>query len=275
MKITVLHPMIVIGIALFCLSGCGGDSGEPSSARVKDAEGEAETTGDSIKRYDITDLPPVDEPLQRPLDGGRLAICPPADWGFFSQANYLVVFAKGKVSELPRMTVAVIESPYGSEDTTEDNAQALAKNIQQKLAKDKKNIREKPKPVILADRVWIRHVRQVSQGGSPCAVQSLQIVRDGRLYSLEMFSAAKDDSPSSMAVAVSKVRDTAYTVAANAKFTKEAGAPPDVPATTEGKPAEKPSESKPAETTPSETKPVAPPPAEKPAEPKPAEKKTE
>ena len=258
--------MVVTGIALFWLSGCGGENGEPPSARVQDAESDAETPGSEIKHYDIADLPPVDEPLQRPLDGGRLAICPPADWGFFSQAHYLVVFAKGKVSELPRMTVAAIDSPYGSEDTTEDNAQALTKNIQQKLAKDKKNIREKPKPVILAGRVWVRHVRQVSQGGSPCAVQSLQMVRDGRLYSLEMFSAAKDDSPASLAAAVSKDRDTAYTVAANAKFTKESGDTPAVP------PAQ--TDEKPAEETPPETKPTVPP-AEKPPEPKPAEKKTE
>ena len=258
--------MVVTGIALFWLSGCGGENGEPPSARVQDAEGDAETPGSEIKHYDIADLPPVDEPLQRPLDGGRLAICPPADWGFFSQAHYLVVFAKGKVSELPRMTVAAIDSPYGSEDTTEDNAQALTKNIQQKLAKDKKNIREKPKPVILAGRVWVRHVRQVSQGGSPCAVQSLQMVRDGRLYSLEMFSAAKDDSPASLAAAVSKDRDTAYTVAANAKFTKESGDTPAVP------PAQ--TDEKPAEETPPETKPTVPP-AEKPPEPKPTEKKTE
>ena len=266
MRITALHLMVVTGIALFWLSGCGGENGEPPSARVQDAESDAETPGSEIKHYDIADLPPVDEPLQRPLDGGRLAICPPADWGFFSQAHYLVVFAKGKVSELPRMTVAAIDSPYGSEDTTEDNAQALTKNIQQKLTKDKKNIREKPKPVILAGRVWVRHVRQVSQGGSPCAVQSLQMVRDGRLYSLEMFSAAKDDSPASLAAAVSKDRDTAYTVAANAKFTKESGDTPAVPpAQTDGKPAEK---------TPPETKPTVPP-AEKPPEPKPTEQKTE
>ena len=266
MRITALHLMVVTGIALFWLSGCGGENGEPPSARVQDAEGDAETPGSEIKHYDIADLPPVDEPLQRPLDGGRLAICPPADWGFFSQAHYLVVFAKGKVSELPRMTVAAIDSPYGSEDTTEDNAQALTKNIQQKLAKDKKNIREKPKPVILAGRVWVRHVRQVSQGGSPCAVQSLQMVRDGRLYSLEMFSAAKDDSPASLAAAVSKDRDTAYTVAANAKFTKESGDTPAVP------PAQ--TDEKPAEETPPETKPTVPP-AEKPPEPKPTEQKTE
>ena len=268
--------MVVTGIALFWLSGCGGENGEPPSARVQDAESDAETPGSEIKHYDIADLPPVDEPLQRPLDGGRLAICPPADWGFFSQAHYLVVFAKGKVRELPRMTVAAIDSPYGSEDTTEDNAQALTKNIRQKLAKDKKNIREKPKPVILAGRVWVRHVRQVSQGGSPCAVQSLQIVRDGRLYALEMFSAAKDDSPASLAAAASKDRDTAYTVAANAKFTKESGdTPAAVPTTPEEKPAEKAPESKPVETTPAETKPVTPPSAEKPTEPKPAEQKTE
>ncbi|MGI8977607.1 MAG: hypothetical protein ACR2FY_00120 [Pirellulaceae bacterium] len=278
MRISAFHLMVVTGIALFLLSGCGGDSGEPSSARVKDAEGEAETSGNEIKRYDLTDLPPVDEPLQRPLDGGRLALCPPADWGFFSQANYLVVFAKGKVSELPRMTVAAADSPHGADDTNEKNAIALAKSIQRKLVKDKKVVREKPKPVMLGYTVWVRHVRQVPQGGSPCAVQSLQTVRDGRLYTLEMFSEAKDDSPASMAAAVNanKVRDIAYAVAANAKFTKEAAASPDVPAAaTEGKPSEKPPESKPAEATPAETKPVAPPPAEKPAEPKPAEKKTE
>lgn len=268
--------VLVAGVA-----GCGGDPETKPAAKKSAPEGEPETpqassNSDEIKKYDLTDLPPVDEPLQRALDEGRLEICPPADWGFSNQANYLVVFAKGRVSELPRMTVAVAESPYGPEDTTEENAPALEKKILQKLKKDKKDVREPPKRIKLGEGVWIRHVRQVPYGGSPCAVQSLQCVRRGRLYTLETTSAAKDDSKSALEAAVKMkvdgavLRDVAYAVAANARF-KDAAAPP-MP---ENPPAEKPPETKPAETPPAEAKPATPPAAEKPAEPKPEEKKTE
>ncbi|MFN0021112.1 MAG: hypothetical protein ACKVP0_22935 [Pirellulaceae bacterium] len=263
MKNTALHLLTLICLALPILPGCGGSNPDKPAAGIQEGEGSGEAAKDGIKKYDITDLPPVDEPLPRPLDGNRLEICPPADWKFSSQANYLVVFAKGKVSELPRMTVAGVDSPFGKDDTTEENAQALAKNIQKKLEKDGRNIREKAKPIKLGELVWVRHVRQSSQGGTPCAVQSLQIVRDGRLYSLEAFSAAKDDSPASMANAVKGIRDMAYAVAANAKFVKESGGSPSAP----------PAEEKPPETK-EEGKPATPPAAEKPADPKPEEKKT-
>jgi len=234
------------------LVGCGqGDRGnirgdaETKKSVLAESYGQGEPAKAGMKSYEITDLPPVDEPLQRPLDEGRLAICPPADWAFSPQANYLVVFAKGKVSELPRLTVAAAESPFGPADTSEDNALVLAKDIQKRLEKEKKNVREKPKPIKLGGQVWVRHVRQVSQGGSPCAVQSLQIIRGGRLYTLELFSAAKSDSPTSLDAAVKEFRDVAYAVAANARFTKEGGGAASPPPAEE-KPAEKPANEKPA-----------------------------
>jgi hypothetical protein len=265
MRSFAIQWILLTGIALAWLPGCGGTNGDKSPARAKEAASEGEAAKDEIKHYDITDLPPVDEPLQRPLDGGRLEICPPADWAFSNQANYLVVFAKGKVSELPRMTVAAADSPHGSENTSEENAPALAKDIQKKLVKDKRKVREKPKPVKLGDSVWVRHVREVPQGGSPCAVQSLQIVRGGRLYTLEMFSEAKDDSQAAMAAAVNalNVRMISYAVAANARF-KEAGAASPL------KSEEKPPDSPAPET---KTPPAVDKPAEKPAEAKPEEKK--
>jgi hypothetical protein len=260
MRSAAFQLFLLSGLALPLLFGCGG--GAKPAANAPEGEGGGDATKDGIKTYDVTDLPPVDEPLPSPLDENRLEICPPADWKFSRQANYLVVFAKGKVSELPRITVAVVDSPFGKDDTTEENVEELAKNIQRKLDKDGKKVREKTKPVMLGSRVWVRHVRQSSQSGTPCAVQSLQIVRDGRLYSLEAISAAKDDSPASMAAAVRAVRDMTYAVAANAKFAKESGGAPSTPPTEE-KPPEK-GEAKPAE-----------PAAERPADPKPDEKKTE
>lgn len=265
MRISVLFWIFLAILIVGPLPGCGGGrekSAAPETTGVEAEPAKGESKGD-IKSYEITDLPPVDEPLQRALDGGRLEICPPADWGFFSQANYLVVFAKGKVSELPRVTVAAVDSPYGADETDEENGAALAKKIQKRLVKDKKNVRENPKPIKLGGRVWVRHVRQVSQGGTPCAVQSLQTVHSGRLYTLELFSAAKNDAPASLDTAVKLYRDNAYAVAANVRF-KEPEAAVSPPPTTEEKPAEKPTE-KPAEA----------PPAEKPAEAKPAEKKNE
>ena len=265
---------LLAGLSLVFICGCGGNGGSDSETTAS-PEWEAEApkssanAGNKVNKYDLTDLPPVDEPLPRALDGGRLEICPPADWKPNSQANYLVVFAKKKVSELPRMTVAVVESPYGSEDTTEENGDALGKKILQKLQKDKKKIRENPKRVILGETTWVRHVRQVTMGGTPCAVQSLQVVRGGRLYSIEAFSAAKDDSQAAISSAVmakvdgAALRDIAYAVAANARFKDAGSATP-----TKGEETKAPEN--PAETKPTETKPD-----EKPAETKPEEKKSE
>lgn len=259
MKRTALILFLLFGLVLPLAFGCGG-GGKPT-ANVPEGEGSGEAL-DGIKKYEVADLPSVDDPLPRPLDGNRLEICPPKTWKFSSQANYLVVFAKGKVSELPRMTVMAADSPFGKDDTTEENVQELAKKIQSKLDKDGKRIREKTKPVNLGGHLWVRHVRQSSQGGTPCAVQSLQIVRDGRLYTLDATAAAKDDSPASLAAAVRSIRDMAYAVAANAKFANDAGGLPSTPATEEKPPETE--ETKPAETT-----------DEKPVDPKPEEKKTE
>jgi hypothetical protein len=261
MSSTAFQRMLFVGLALIWLPGCGRSLDPQPAARVPAARVEAEPPKSEIKSYDLTDLPAVEEPLQRPLDGGRLEICPPAEWGFFSQSGYLVVFAKGKVSDLPRITLTAVDSPFGSADTSADNALPLAKHILRKLEQDKRNVREPPKPVKLGERVWIRHVRQIPRPDTPVVVQSLQIVRDGRLYTLEVFSEAPNDSPASLASAINAVRKVVYAVAANARFTKESGAFPPPTATNEAE--------SPAETPSGEAKPAVPTPAEKPAESKP------
>src|SRR4051794_1950722 len=59
-----------------------------------------------LKRRDIASLPPVGDYLP-PLDNDRLQIAPPADWNVVRNPKWLVAFAKGKTSELPRIVVTV------------------------------------------------------------------------------------------------------------------------------------------------------------------------
>lgn len=224
------------------VAGCGGEVGTTS-----EEGGETESSA-TIKRYETADLPVVADFLP-PLDEGRIEVAPPEDWSPSRQKGYLVVFAKGKVADLPRITVAAVDSPVSQlGDTSEDNAADFAAALRKHYASDKKKIvREPPKPVILGGRVWLRHVRQV-KADPVGAVQSLQIVRDGRLYSIEMTCDAKSDAKADIAAAVLAFRDQAYAVAANAKFPKEAGAPAaETPA--EEKPAEPVPEGAPAEPT--------------------------
>jgi len=263
------NQMTLLFAALALLvAGCGGEEKKEGAPKGKT---EAESSQTSYKRYAASDLPAVDKPALI-VDDGKLEIAPPVEWvPIPRQKGFLVNFIKesGKVASLPRISVTAGQPPGVAEDTTEDNAAALVSAIQQQLAKDKKKIvREQPKAIVLGGRTWARHVRQANLSGTICAIQSLQIVRDGKLYSIELTSVAKSDSVDDMAAAVTKDRDQAYAVAANVRFTREKGA--SAPNATD-KPAEEKPTDKPAEEKGTEEKPAP----EKPAEAKPEGKKSD
>src|SRR5262245_25149307 len=79
-----------------------------------------------IKHRDVVSLPPVGNYLP-PLDEGRVEVAPPAEWNVVRSPKSLVVFAKGKASELPRIVLTAEDAPAGSpEELTEGNGWTLA-----------------------------------------------------------------------------------------------------------------------------------------------------
>jgi hypothetical protein len=242
-------------MALCASLGCGG--AKESTTRKGDGTGEAGTptetqSTDIHKTYDVADLPSVEEKLP-PADQGRIIITLPTGWKTLQRNPKFLVACipeDSTATKLPRITVAVSEAPADlTSNTTPDNAAEQAKLMQAQLVKDQKKWVETCKPLGLGDHTWIRHVRSAKLKEDYSAIQSLQTVRGGRLYTVELTVNAKE-SPSSKgppilyAKAMDEYKKFAYAVAAHMTFPKDDG-----------------SATPPAESTP--------PAEEKPAEPKP------
>jgi hypothetical protein len=138
----------------------------------------------------------------------------------------LIGFSKGKANELPRIVVNAQEPHAGSpDDLTPENAAAFAAQQDAELRSPtgaRKKVEEFNLPIILGETTFVRHVRQASLGGSPCAVQSLQTVRGGRLYTVELIVEIDAPRAEDYEASLTKWRDYGYAVAAHLKFA-EAG----------------------------------------------------
>src|SRR5258706_16107145 len=163
MRCTAVSTTLVAMLLSLCLAGC---SGGERTAAPEGSPAEGAITKAGLKRYETSELPAVDKSLSVIEDQGAVEIAPPAEWATTNrQKGYLVVYVKGKVNELPRLSATVADSPFGNADTTEENSGDLAKGLKMQLEKDKKRVRENPKPLVLGGRAWVRHVRLVTQGG--------------------------------------------------------------------------------------------------------------
>jgi hypothetical protein len=231
-------PVACLAIACFSLSGCGsGGSGGKASPAA------AEKSAGAIKRRTADELEPIGDYLP-PLDDGRIEIAPPAEWKPMPRdARYLARFVKGKVSELPRITVTVWDTPLPAiTELTEANAGQLAAELITQLKKDKKTVPEPPKPIVLGETLFLRHVRlaKLPSGGN-VVVQALDTVRGGRIYTVELIADVDAPRGDQYEASLKNVRDFGYAVAANLKFTggdsgaSEAPAEPSPPAAGEGK----------------------------------------
>jgi hypothetical protein len=201
----------LLWLALAAL-GCG-----KSDSPVSEQPGE-------LKRREISSLPAVNEYLP-PLDGGELSVAPPADWHVLPRGRtFLLALAPGKADELPRITINAEFPPDGSPvELTEENAAAFARQQDEALERaaktGKKKVHEFHLPIVLGDNVFIRHVRQASVGkGVPCAIQSLETIHAGRMYTLDLIVAIDPKNVEDYGEALTKYRDYAYAVAAHFKF---------------------------------------------------------
>jgi hypothetical protein len=85
-------------------------------------------------------------------------------------------------------------------------------------------------PVVLGSTVFLRHVRHASLSGTPVVIQSLQTVRGGRLYKVELVCAVDSPNRRDYEASLKKYRDDGYAVAANMKFAAAAATEENPPA---------------------------------------------
>jgi hypothetical protein len=227
--------LIVVGSGIL-LSGCGGQGGA-SSAGGSGEEQVEEVSTSEIKRREVETLPEVDSYLP-PLDEGRVRVAPPKGWRILSRdAKYLARFTKGEASSLPRIAVLAADSPSPEiTNATEADMPALLELLTAKSKEGKKKPLEPVRPIILGDQLFARHVRLARYNDAPCAIVSLQTVKDGRLYTVELYVEAGSDG-NDYPKFLKQDQDKAYAVAGNMKFGDEPASPMPTPET-ESPPAE-------------------------------------
>lgn len=233
----------LVPLLLVWLVGCGGGDGGGSAGTKASQPGAS-----SFKRRTAESLPAVGDYLP-PLDNGRIEIAPPEDWNLLPRGTLFEAgFVQGKASELPRITLTAWDSPLDAiTELTEANAEQLAAQLIKELKQDKKTVVEPPRPIVLGETLFLRHVRRARQkSGDNVVIQALETVRGGRLYSVELLANIEAARAEEYEASLTKWRDYGYAVAANLKFTS--GAEP--PATTTETPAETPPVAKPAEENP-------------------------
>jgi hypothetical protein len=221
----------------------------------------------------IDDLPEVEDYLP-PLDDGRVQVAGPVGWKPLPRSSRsLASFVKGKASELPRISVTVGDPPAADlGDTTEANAETLAAALDSQVASDAtKVVPEACLPIILGDRVFIRHVRLATMAGDPAVIQSLQTIAGGRLYTVELICFVNAPDRRQYEKSLKDYRDEGYAVAAHMKFGGAADPLAEVPAekpppveTLCGGGVALPKEAQPNEAQPNEAQPKETPPKETP-----------
>jgi hypothetical protein len=238
---------LVSSVLLVVLTGCGGGDAEPGAA-----PGTSEATssaGGSLKHRAKSSLPKVGQYLP-PQDGGQLEIAGPEGWQTLPRGAFVAGFYKEKANELPRITVDAQPANFANlTNATEQNADELAKQMAAVLSRQSKAVQEPPRPIVLGDTVYARHVRLAKYAGSPAVIQSLQTVKNGRLYSVELFCDVEAPRAEEYEASLTKWRDYGYAVAANLRFLGGDSA-------TESPAESTPPESAPGEAAPAESAPA-------------------
>jgi hypothetical protein len=145
-------------------------------------------------------------------------------------AKYLARFTKGEPSSLPRISVVAADSPSPEiTNATEDDMPALLEVLTSKSKEGKKKPLEPVRPIILGDQLFARHVRLARYNDAPCAIVSLQTVKDGRLYTVELYVEAGSDG-NDYPKFLKQDQDKAYAVAGNMKFGDESASTIPMPA---------------------------------------------
>ena len=219
----------MVALALLCsLPGCGPSDSSPTRTPQAGSAPSTATSGEDAPKIPLADLRQKIAEYMPPLEGGALLIAPPKGWDFSrAGSDYLVGFhpANASLNDLPRILVSAEDTPYaGIENLDADNAQDFAQQVASTLSGEE--LRSRPRVVTLGDRVWVEHVALRKSRNTPAPRQVLQTVVNGRLYKIILEAFDRE---------FSRLRDSAFAVAATAQFPEDVGdenvgdavAPPD------------------------------------------------
>jgi hypothetical protein len=233
------RPAILLVFLAALSSGCGsgapagkGGAGSASQSSTAQPDGDESSAAGGLRQRKVDELPAVGDYLP-PLDGGKVEVAGPQGWTLLPRdKDYLVRFVKGQPSSLPRLLLYVEDSTNDKlTDVTADNAQAWAAWLDKDLAPQSQlGVPEMNLPIVLGSTVFLRHVRHASLSGTPVVIQSLQTVRGGRLYKVELVCAVDSPNRRDYEASLKKYRDDGYAVAANMKFAAAAAAAENPPA---------------------------------------------
>ncbi len=204
----------LLSICLFAvaLAGCsppqaadGGPApGAPKPGGPRDTSG-----GDKFTTATLTVKPGSQLPGVQ--DGGRVEISAPKGWDWFPRdAAYVTRFFRTSQGALPRILVTVEDAPSElPADITAGNVEQLREYIAGELVvKDVKPL-EAPKAVEVNNVAVVRYVRGGKLKNASVERQMLNVLRGGRLYTIELQSFPAETET---------YRDAAYAVAGSMKF---------------------------------------------------------
>ena len=200
----------LLALALACFAGCGGGE-EESSNGGGGKEEEVTPMDEGVQKRDPSKLPKLGDYLP-PLAGG-VEVAPPDGWSPLARdSKYLARFYHKERTSLPRIEITVTDSPVQFTDVAPENVAEFAAAMKPESTKNKRNVIEPCIPMIFGDSAWSRHVRLAKYKSEKVQVQSLQTVRKGKLYTIDLI--IEGEEPENM----KEYKDYGYAVAAGMKF---------------------------------------------------------
>lgn len=206
---------LLLGAFFTAIVGCGGSGDEKGISRGGvSSSGAAGDSAEDLQRSIGEYMPPI--PTQ---DGGTLEIAAPKGWKWSRAGkDYLVGFHKegSSLNNLPRILVAVEDSPYSSlTDVNEENVDQLVTLVTESV--DASKLKAPVHPITLGNTACARYVDMAKKGNARVARQTLQTIREGRLYTIRLEVYDRE---------FTKYRDMGYAVAASMKLSASETADP-------------------------------------------------
>ena len=187
----------------------------------------AEKRSGQTREVSLDKLPPLGEPLPRPLDDGRVTIAPPEGWEIAPRGgSWLIRFQKDAQEAYPSIMVYAEDDTTGLTTVTPQNAKDFAKQVAAELSQG--TVLE---PVSVGSFVGVNYELRgrAKHSGTTIVVYRalMETVVDGRRYKIDLRT--RDDD-------LHQLRPYALAVAGGMEFhpqedaTPPLDAPPEEPA---------------------------------------------
>ncbi len=206
--------LLLISVTVFC--GCGGESDSDGGATPTTTGGDtgsSDSASGDVKTVSVAGLPKLAE-YQPPLEGGTVEVAPPNGWSPLPRSEkFLIRFFHQDKTKLPRIEISSAPNPLDDVgDVTSENVAEFAKEMAPISTQGGRKVIEPCLPLIFGDSAWARHVRLAKSSSGMVQIQSLQTIRGGRLYTVDLLVEGEE------AADLKKYKDYGYAVAAGMKF---------------------------------------------------------